>query len=165
MAKKSQPDPSIDHIMNLLQPSVSSGFLRGQLVIEGVLMVILRHNLSNPDAMELENTNYYRICSLCGALGLVDAEMLVLLRSIGRIRNKMAHQLDYELSFDEAFALAVEAARAGVDFSDDTIYSDKVTSREWYGVEGIVQELFQNLAQDLVYQFDPAMDGMFSRFH
>jgi hypothetical protein len=50
--------------------------------------------------------------------------------------------------------LAKLAANGGVDFSDETIYSDRDTSLEWYGIEGIVQEVFQNAAQDLLFLLD-----------
>ena len=68
---------------------------------------------------------------------------------VNQLRNKLAHNLGYRLSFDEVFSLCKEASKAGIDFSDDTIHSNKKTSKEWYGIEGVIQEIFQNTAIDL----------------
>ena len=58
---------------------------------------------------------------------------------------------DNPITFDEAFFLAQMAAAGGVNFSDDTIHYDRMKSEEWYGVHGIVQEIFQNASRDLLF--------------
>lgn len=165
MARTRRPAPSLNHITDLLEPTLNSGFLRGHLVVEGILIEALRVRLDHPSAIQLDEMNYTRVVNLCRALGMIDDAKLGLLREIGRVRNRMAHELLYKLEFPEAFEMVGLAARSGVDFSDDTIHTDAALSEEWYGLAGIIQELFQNLAQDLVYHFDPNLDGPFSSFH
>lgn len=165
MIKKTRAKPKLSHIFELLAPTVNSGFLKGQLVIEGILLIALRDRLDHPELADIDEINFYRLCGLCASLSLIDGEMLALLRKIGKIRNQMAHQLDYVLEFPEAFELVRQASQSGVDFSDGTISSDQQKSEEWYGVEGIVQELFQNLSQDLIFTFDPNLEGIFSAFY
>lgn len=164
MAKSKRATPEISQIFNLLEPSPSLGFIRGHLVVEGILIEALRARLCHPAAIQLEDMNYARAVGLCRALEMIDEKMFGLLKRIGRIRNQMAHELSYDLTFSEAFSLADFAAKSGVDFSDDTIHLDEVGSRNHYDLEGIIQELFQNLAQDLVFLFDPDLDGPFSEF-
>ena len=67
-----------------------------------------------------------------------------MLEKINKVRNSIAHNLFYELTFNAVFDLVVFSSVAGVDYSDDTIFEDKETSEEWYGVKGAVDELFIN---------------------
>ncbi|MES0809213.1 hypothetical protein ABLO27_07015 [Roseibium sp. SCPC15] len=166
MVQKKRPVPEVDQVFDLLTSgdSLNYAFLRGQLVVEGILVEALRAKLEHPEAIELDRLSYSGIVGMCRALGMIDDNVLGLLRKIGKLRNTMAHDLRYELSFQEIFELAKLASAAGVSFSDETIFNDEQRSREWYGASGILQELFQNLAQDLVCLFDPKLEGVFSEF-
>ncbi|MCG9542300.1 glycyl-tRNA synthetase subunit alpha [Vibrio sp. Isolate33] len=73
---------------------------------------------------------------------------------MNNIRNRLSHKLGTPITFDEAFKLAGLAAAGGVDFSDSAIYLDKSRSFHEYGIEGVIQEVFQNVAQDLLYLLD-----------
>ena len=82
---------------------------------------------------------------------LIDEETASLLHKINRIRNNIAHDLYYKLTFDEVFSLVEDSAKIGVDYSDDTIFEDKKLSEEYYGLEGLIKELFPNLFLHILY--------------
>ncbi|WP_299143563.1 glycyl-tRNA synthetase subunit alpha [uncultured Vibrio sp.] len=73
---------------------------------------------------------------------------------MNNIRNRLSHKLGTPITFDEAFKLAGLAAAGCIDFSDSAIYLDKSRSFHEYGIEGVIQEVFQNTAQDLLYLLD-----------
>ena len=77
--------------------------------------------------------------------------MSALLYRINKIRNNIAHDLFYQLTFDEVFEIVKESARLGVDYSDETIFDNKDLSREYYGLEGLIRELFPNLFCHLIF--------------
>ena len=66
------------------------------------------------------------------------------MKLINGIRNKIAHKLDFKLSFDEVFELVKLSNKCGVVYSDSTIYKNSKLSKEWYGINGAINELFPN---------------------
>ncbi|HDX8593300.1 hypothetical protein [Aeromonas dhakensis] len=143
--------PSIEHITSLFDNDVLGAFLAGHLVLESVLVLMLETTPNDSDKGGYFDWSFYRKINAAEARGLIHNGMACFLHEVNGIRNRLAHKLDAPISFDEAFCLAQKAAAGGVDFSDDTIHSDRVKSAEWYGIHGIVQEVFQNASQDLLF--------------
>ena len=143
--------PSIEHIISLFGNEVLGAYLAGHLVLESVLVLMLETNPNDSDKGGYFDWSFYRKVNAAEARGLIHKGMACFLHEVNGIRNRLAHKLDTPISFDEAFFLAQKAAAGGVAFSDDTIHSDRVKSEEWYGVHGIVQEVFQNASQDLLF--------------
>ena len=73
---------------------------------------------------------------------------------INNVRNNFAHNLGYKFSFSDGFELVKKAGEVGIDFSDETIFENKNLSEQWYGLEGVIQELFQNTAMDLSFTME-----------
>jgi hypothetical protein len=44
------------------------------------------------------------------------------------------------------------SVEAGVEYSDSTIYKNKKLSKEWYGIEGIITEIFPNTFCYMFYE-------------
>lgn len=143
--------PSIEHIISLFGNEVLGAFLAGHLVLESVLVLMLETTPKDSDEGGYFDWSFYRKINAAEARGLIHNGMACFLHEVNGIRNRLAHKLDAPISFDEAFLLAQKAASGGVDFSDDTIHSNREKSEEWYGVHGIVQEVFQNASQDLLF--------------
>lgn len=143
--------PSIEHITSLFENEVLGAFLAGHLVLESVLVLMLETNPNDCDKGGYFDWSFYRKVNAAEARGLIHHGMACFLQEVNGIRNRLAHKLDTHISFDEAFFLAQKAAAGGVGFSDDTIHSDRVKSEEWYGIHGIVQEVFHNASQDLLF--------------
>jgi hypothetical protein len=147
---KDRAKPSIEHITSLFENEVLGAFLAGHLVLESVLVLMLEATPDDSDKGRYFDWSFYRKINSAETRGLIHKEMASFLHEVNGIRNRLAHKLDTPISFDEAFHLAQKAAASGVGFSDDTIYSDRVKSEEWYGIHGVVQEIFQSVSQDLL---------------
>lgn len=83
---------------------------------------------------------------------LISEEEKKLLSNINKHRNKIAHDLNYNLTFDILFNLVLLSVKAKVDFSDHAIYEDKKLSEEWYGIGGIINEIFPNIFFHLFFE-------------
>jgi len=146
---KNRIQPSINHLTSLFSNQNTSAFIQGHLIIEAILVQMIDLKLKEPDAFDPSSLNFPSKTNLCRALGLIDSSMTTFLLEVNKVRNRFAHKLGYDFSFDDAFKFAQDAAKGGIDFSDDSIHSDKEYSEVSYGIEGIIQEVFQNTAQDL----------------
>jgi len=126
--------------------------LRGHLYLEWMLAEILRRTMPSPESLGALNMGVYKLVKLHEAMGLLDQAEVDLLLALNRLRNKYAHRLGFNLTFDDAFALAELAGKARVDFSDETIYVDKSLSEEWYGTYGVLHEVIRNTFDHLFWK-------------
>jgi hypothetical protein len=154
--------PEIDHITSLFENEVLGAFMSGHLVIESILVQMLETRSKKDDERRYFEWSFSRKVDASESRGIIEKDTADFLRGLNNIRNRLAHKLDTPISFDEAFDLAKLAAQGGIDFSDDTIYLDRQNSEKWYGVKGIIQEVFQNAAQDLLFYLDD--DSYISEF-
>lgn len=142
--------PDLNHITSLFENETLGAFMSGHLVIESILVQILEANPAESDGGRYFEWSFRRKVDASESRGIVGKEKADFLRGLNDVRNRLAHKLDTPIAFEEAFELAKLAAHGGIDFSDETIYLDREKSEEWYGIEGIIQEIFQNAAQDLL---------------
>ena len=125
-------------------------FIKGHLFLENAMNIILdKINIDTKDK------TFYRKIQLLFNNARIDVNTKELLEKLNRVRHSIAHKLFYELTFNEVFDLVVLSSVAGVDYSDDTIFEDKETSEEWYGIAGAVNELFVNT---FIFLFDTNED-------
>lgn len=127
-------------------------FIRGHLYLEALLSEILQRSCPHPESLADVSSMFYRKVKIVRALGKISDSVEQLLLSINNVRNKLAHSLDYKLTFDTAFQLVQEAHAAGLDFSDDTIHFDKVASEELYGIYGVINEVICNAYSHLILE-------------
>lgn len=126
--------------------------LRGHLYLEALLNQIIHRSLQYPRAIDETRQSFYAKVKLLRALGKIDQKLEKLLLTLNSLRNKIAHQLRYEITFDDAFDLARIAAEAGIDFSDETAFNDRSLCEEFYGITGVLSETISNTFQDIVWQ-------------
>jgi hypothetical protein len=143
--------PDLDHITSLFDNEVLGAFMSGHLVIESILVQMLETQPKEGDRGRYFEWSFRRKVDASESRGIIGKDTADFLRGLNDIRNRLAHKLDTPITFGEAFELAKLAAQGGIDFSDETIYSDPEKSEKWYGIEGIIQEVFQSAAQDLLY--------------
>lgn len=141
-------DPSLDHLMQLMEHDPLSAMIVGHLVIESLLVKFLEVQ-PGANIDKILAFNFPTKVDRCVAGGLIPTELGVFLNVLNRQRNNFAHRLGYRLSFEEAFALVREAAIAGVDSSDDEIHTSETAAHNHYGVELIIVEIISNVAQDI----------------
>jgi hypothetical protein len=148
---KNRVRPNLDHIMSLFDRPELGAFITGHLILESVLVQLIELKLTDKDQINLFDMSFPSKVNMAKSRGLIDDKMGEFLLEVNTVRNRLAHRLDEAIDFELMYSLAKIAHIGGVDFSDDKIHSDKSKSQEWYGVEGIIQELFQNAAQDLSF--------------
>lgn len=148
---KDRVRPNLDHIMALFDRPELAAFMTGHLILESVLVQLIELKLTDADEMKLFDMSFPNKVKLAKSRGLIGEKMGEFLLEMNAVRNRLAHRLGEPIEFDRMYSLAKVAHLGGVEFSDDTIHSDRPKSLEWYGVEGIIQEIFQNAAQDLSF--------------
>lgn len=112
-------------------------FIKGHLFIEYYMKMAIKK-------INVRMGGFYNKIQILFNHNLIDHDMKVLLEKINKTRNDIAHEIKYKLSFDTVFELVRLSVLARVDYSDNTIYTNKKLSYEWYGIEGILNELFPN---------------------
>lgn len=130
-------------------------FIRGHLYIENIMAELIKKVYHDSIAALEIGKMYHNKVKLLKAIGAISSELEALLIRINQIRNRMAHQLHYKITFEECFELFVLAHKAGIDFSDDQIYQDKDYSREVYFSDaGGISELMVNTFSGVAYSND-----------
>jgi hypothetical protein len=102
--------------------------LRAHLFIEREITIILRHLLPEPSQVDWDRWRYATRVDLVAALEVFDRHMIQAYRSVGRLRNKVAHNLDQEIdeakqaeflnTLDAEFREAVIAGTEGEPFPE-----------------------------------------------
>ncbi|MEK4061895.1 MULTISPECIES: hypothetical protein [Paenibacillus] len=127
-------------------------FIRGQLYIETLLSEIIVRSFKNPEALKNITNSFHNKVKIVRGVDRISAPMEDLLLQINSVRNKLAHKLEFNLVFNDAFELVEKAAEAKVDFSDENIYLDRNYSELNYGVTGVVAELMSNTFSQILFE-------------
>lgn len=143
--------PNLEHIIELFSHTELGAFISGHLLIEAVLVQLIELVMKKNDTFDPSNSNFPEKVLFLKKKGIIHDELKEYLLEINRQRNRLAHRLGEQITFDSMFILVKQAAEAGIDFSDDTVHTNKELSMEHYGTQGIIQEIFQNTAQDLSF--------------
>lgn len=141
--RKARVDPSVSRYLEALAKDQPLDLvLRGHLVIEALLVEIIQLFEASDRPWRW---NFPQKVDTCVTRGLVDLRVGALCKRVNDIRNDFAHVLGHTATFDDVFDLACEAARAGCDFSDETVFEDRALSEEWYGIDGVLTEILNSL--------------------
>ena len=120
-------------------------FIRGHLYIEFAMNDIINKAFKAPKKLNRIANTFYNKIVLLSSVGRIDTQLESLLKDINSHRNKFAHNLDYDIIFDDVFRLAGLAAAARIDFTDDNIHLDYKFSKDNYRIEDILSELYYGL--------------------
>ena len=147
-----QPKPNI---IRFIEESASEEVhlvLRGHLHLEALLNEIIRRSFAYPSAITDMRQSFFSKTKLLRATDRIDDGEESLLLAFNSLRNKIAHQVHFTVTFADAFSLVQTAASANVDFSDDTIHADRKFSEERYGLTGVLIEVISNTFQHLIWR-------------
>ena len=133
--------------------------LRGHLYLEFLLNEIFNKIFPNSEELKPIRMTFYVKVKILRASNRFDQNLSDLLLKINSLRNSYTHKLHYKIDFDSAFELANIAAKAHIDFSDETIFENYGKSKEWYGIYGILNEVISNTFQHIVW----ACEDIFSQ--
>jgi len=145
--EKRNVEPDLDILTSLFGNNLLSAFITGHLIIESLVMQMIHFKGQTNEA--IIKKNFPTKLKMCVDLEYFDEKLESFLLLINDIRNIYAHNLGYHITYDEIFTLVKKANEAGIDFSDDTIFSNKNEAEKWYGIVDTVQEIFQNTALEL----------------
>lgn len=122
--------------------------LKGHLVFEALLVEIIQLKLFNDHPWKWSFPNKVKWCVEKGYLSDQKGNAL---KYFNDIRNDFAHILGHQLTFDRVFTLAEKLGDAGFYFSDETIYSDRQLSEEWYGIDSAMIDILNTIFFDLAW--------------
>ena len=128
------------NILNFYQEydSCLIAYIKGHLFLENAFNKIL-------EKLNLDiNKTFFQKIQLLYDNKKISKNMKIFLESINKIRNNIAHDLYYDLEFNEVFKLIKLSINSGVIYSDDAIWKNIYYSEEFYGLEGVIDELFVN---------------------
>jgi hypothetical protein len=151
---KGRTQPNLDHIASLFDNQELGAFIVGHLLLESVIVQLIELKLTEGDNIKLFDLNFASKLNMAKSRGLIDDKMFSFLLEVNKFRNRLAHRLGEPIEFEGMFDLVKMASDSGVEFSDTTIYTNLEEARDSYGVQGLIQELFQNAAQDLSFLMD-----------
>ena len=86
--------------------------LQAHLYLDHVVSKALNDALVCPSAILTSRMGFAQKASLIEALGILPAEILIPIRAINRLRNKAAHELDFEISEDDARSIVDKVPKA-----------------------------------------------------
>ena len=133
-----------DYIYALLDKEYLSTFITDKLILT---------NISDNSIYDKLRLRFEQKILLLKGLNLITENELSLLKEINKIRNSFSHRLEFEIDFDKAFELVQLAHKAGIDFLDDTIWSDKELSKTWYDIDDVVNEVIANTNIDMANKY------------
>ncbi|MDG0853057.1 hypothetical protein [Roseateles puraquae] len=115
------------------------------LTLEALLTEIIRRSPNAPAESKLGKLMFAKKADECLRLGKLSKELHTAVMALNRVRNKYAHELGFEISFDAALALAKLCGEAGADFTDGV---DGCTAAEaktlGYDTFSLLNETFRN---------------------
>lgn len=145
--RKAKVEPSFSHYLEGLKEGQPLELvLVGHLVLDALLVEIIQLKIVGDTPW---NWHFPTKVQCCVDKGFLSGTSQPFYTRFNDIRNDFAHMLGHKLTFDDVFALVADMANAGYDFSDDTIHSDRKLSEEWYGIEGVLIEILNNLYFEL----------------
>ena len=134
---KDRVRPNLKHILSLFDRPELGAFITGHLILESILVQLIELKHTDKDRINLFDLSFPSKVNMAKSRDLIDNEMSKFLIAVNTIRNRMSHRLEEEINFEMMYSLAKSAHKDGVDFSDDSIHSNKSNSEEWYGVGGV----------------------------
>ena len=92
--------------------------LRGHVYVEAALIQLIESKLANPQALKVAGLNFPLKVRLATALGLLSGDVAMLCKRLNDLRNRVAHQLDKELTHEDLDVLVdIIVERIGVNRS------------------------------------------------
>jgi hypothetical protein len=104
--------------------------IRGHLYLEHILMTFIQSALQRPDAVNLDRLHFPVKVDLAIALGLLPEDLAPPLKKVNSFRNKVAHNLKYQMSDTDRKELYDSFSPLGKQLIDESVQRGKVFSAE-----------------------------------
>ena len=133
-----------EFVAHLESETALAAFLKAQLHIETLLLMLLDNALLIPDRLPLDRMSFSSKVHLCVALGLVHAEVEPALTKLARIRNGFAHTLWPEFG-DEQECDFLNVVRQSAQLRSHMKRRDLI----WQGYRGAIWAIWIYLFEQL----------------
>ena len=115
------------------------------LTLEALLTEIIKRSPNAPTEPKLRKLMFAKKANECLRLGKLTIELHAAVIALNKVRNKYAHELGFELSFDAALKLAKLCGEAGAEFTDGVDSCTVSEARKLgYDTLGLLNETFRN---------------------
>ncbi|MGD9276478.1 MAG: hypothetical protein PVJ67_04875 [Candidatus Pacearchaeota archaeon] len=152
MSKKNKTAPGLDDLLGLRETNpLLERVIIGQLIIEYTLVQTIQTKLNNPQSIDLFDISFPKKVELAISLGLIKKDFGVFLNKMNTLRNRFAHNLNYNITRNEIYGLIKEAGSLGVEFTDDVNTNKTVFNELYSDNKDAVSILFDNVAMELGY--------------
>jgi hypothetical protein len=95
---------------------LAQAFIQTHLYLDHVISLTISENIPHPRQLQLDRAGFSQKLQLSAALGLLGPAFVAPIKVINSIRNKIAHQLEYEVQpTDEAKLRSVLGKHAAVE--------------------------------------------------
>ncbi len=84
--------------------------LKAHLFIERVIDSLIKEKLKNPDSLFKNQISFNVKLDFAHSLGVIPDRLLSPIKGLNSIRNKYAHNLEYQVNFDELNAIKLDWA-------------------------------------------------------
>ncbi|MCJ8166495.1 hypothetical protein MKJ04_16745 [Pontibacter sp. E15-1] len=89
-------------VQNLIFDTKELGsILKAHLFIERLIESLIKEKLENPESLFRNQLSFNLKVDLAHSLGILPERLISPIKSLNSIRNKYAHKLDYQVSFEE----------------------------------------------------------------
>ena len=125
------------------------------LTLEALLTELIRRAPNAPAASKLQKMMFAKKADTCLQMGKLSADLHAAVVALNRVRNKYAHELGYEISFESALALANLCGKAGAEFTDGVDGCTEAQAKELgYDTATLLNETFRNTFFEVAYRHE-----------
>jgi hypothetical protein len=122
------------------------------LTLEALLTEIIRRDPSALSESKLKRLMFTKKADKCLEIGKLSPELHAAVLALNKVRNKYAHELGYEISFEAALKLAKVCGEAGAEFTDSVDGCTIEQAKELgYNTLDLLNETFRNTFFEVAY--------------
>jgi len=122
------------------------------LTLEALLTELIRRSEDAPSEKKIKQMMFKKKASACLHMGKLNPKLHGAVLALNMVRNRYAHELDYEITFEEALALAKQCGEAGAEFTDGVDRCTKAQAKEMgYETADLLNETFRNTFFEVAY--------------
>jgi len=115
------------------------------LTLEALLTEIIKRSPNAPTESKLRKLMFSKKADECLRLKKLTVGLHAAVLALNKVRNMYAHELGFEISFDDALELARVCGEAGADFSDAVDGCTIAEAKELgYDTLGLLNATFRN---------------------
>jgi hypothetical protein len=116
-----------DKLARRITEDAGQSIIQAHLYFDHIVTLCIAGNVPNPDALHLDRIGFSQKLDLLHALGIEHPKLSAFLRKLNSLRNKLSHDLDFEIGEDEISTLRSALGRSLSKF----IENDPLKTKGW----------------------------------